>query len=118
MISVEELKVGLLVWWTSERLVDEWSCPCIVICIEDDSVTVKSLDDFREAYLYLSDGEFYEDSLREMRICTIDEVRQYFKEQLRNRSDALTGKRRELKDLEEETSSYKEKVEKFLRDPS
>lgn len=110
MIEKDEIKVGLLIWWSAERLTKAWSCPCVVSHIEGNRFKVTSLDDFKEVEDLFLQGP----CLREMRKCTINEVKDYFKGSERARQDAVTRKSRELADAEEELRIYKQRVAEFI----
>ena len=127
MVTVEELKVNLFVWWTASRRLSAWSCPCVIIDVGDICFRVKSLDDFQDGEsLLINDSPVQNSNLKEMRVCNMREVQAYFKSQLRDMSDTLIHKKRDFEDfedpeilkyieyLEEEISSYEEKVKVFL----
>lgn len=111
MVQASELKVGLLVWWTAERSMKAWSCPCVVtyVDVEKNHYRVRSLDDFEETSNLLIDrGEGGDkSSLTEMRICTLDEVKIYFRE--RSAAMDISNAKRENAQRE-----YLKKAEAFI----
>lgn len=117
MLEIEDMEEGLLVWWRADRAFgSSWSVPCVVTHLDTDkgSFRVRSLDDFKETgYLRLHDA-VDETSRREMRVCTLDDVREFFKRRQYASEDRLIKLRRELKDYEERVSDYKNKVDAFL----
>lgn len=121
MISIEEVKVGLFVWWKVHKSIRSWSIPCIVTRIDENSFAVEFLSDFIVmSGIPLSDvPDFF--SSQEMRFCTIDEVREYFKEQLREkelRYEEITDMQRDGNVALEDFLHYKKKVEVFLEEYS
>ena len=117
MIAPEELKVGLFVWWSAGRHFSSWSCPCVVSDVGDKSFRVKSLDNFMETE-DLSKVRTVEDPgvLHEMRICTLEEVRQYFMGQLREKEDEVIKAQRTLEDRKRGKDVYEAKIKVFLGD--
>lgn len=117
-IEKEKIKVGLLVWWRAERYSSGWSCPCIVIRADKKHFRVMSLDDFKETNdLRLDDRDPHGKSgVEEMRICSIDEIREYFKKRDRKFEDGITELNRKLKDTKEEQEDFRLKSEKFLEE--
>jgi hypothetical protein len=83
MIKQEELKVGMFVWWRcpcmDNRGFPFWSCPCLIIEVYDIKFKIKTLDDHNEFLLLYNIGN--RNILSEMEPCSIDEVRDYFKEE-------------------------------------
>lgn len=117
MVKKEDMKPGTLVWWSAERYMNSWSSPAIVTVVEDEWFKVRSLDDFKETdQLRMDDIPGMDKSVRtsEMRLCTLDEVRDYFKKRKRNLEDAVTEKTRALKDVQDKLAEYEEKVKSFL----
>ncbi len=120
MLKKEDLKVGLLIWWSAERYMRGWSCPAIVTEASDKSFKVRSLDDFKETDdLRMEDdpeGLPYKDesSRKEMRICTMDEVKEYFKKSMRVMEDKVTENQRALTDAQSNLTEYQERVKDFL----
>ncbi|MFW5888551.1 MAG: hypothetical protein ACOCVY_02430 [Patescibacteria group bacterium] len=109
MINKEDMKPGLLVWWSAERYMNAWSCPAIVTEVEDEWFRVRSLDDFKEIDL---DKDV---RTSEMRLCTLDEVKDYFKKRKRGLEDAVTEKTRALEDAQDKLAEYEKKTEDFLK---
>ncbi|MFH1508893.1 MAG: hypothetical protein ABIE68_01900 [bacterium] len=116
MINKEDMKPGLLVWWSAERYMNTWSCPAIVTTVEDEWFRVRSLDDFKETdRLKMNDSPGSDKSCRsEMSICTLDKVQDYFKKRKRGLEDAVTEKTRALKDAQDKLAEYEKKIEDFL----
>jgi hypothetical protein len=120
MIPVEELKVGLFVWWITL----EWSGPCVVTYVDDTFFRVKSLDSFEESInLHIYNFSIWNRSpLSEMTVRTIDEVREYFKEQLRVKEYAIEEMAEkgegDINIPREKFLHYKKKVEAFLEEHS
>ena len=116
MVSIEEMKVGFLVWWEyNGDKVGAWSCLCIVTSVGDDSFKVKSLDNFQESEkLRLSDEGPDGSSRRNMKACTLNEVQRYFKRRLREHEDEISVAKRNPSDLKEEKVSYEREAEAFL----
>ena len=118
MIKKEEMKPGLLVWWSANRYMKSWSCPAIVTVVDEESFKVQSLDDFKETEpLRMNDIPNLDKSVRntEMRICTTEEVLDYFKNRTRHLEDIVISKTRELKDAEDQLAEYQKKTEKFIK---
>ena len=80
MIKKEDLKVGLLVWWTRNGDWSSWDCPCVVtyVNIEENWFRVLSFDDMKETEHELAIDESDKTSLSEMKIVTVDDVVEYF----------------------------------------
>lgn len=99
MLAKEELKVGLLLWWSASRYMRSWSCPCVVTFVDfqKNSYKVISFDDFKQTENLLIDRPEGRDksSLTEMRICTKIDIQKYLNEK---RNELLSTK----KELEEE----------------
>jgi len=103
MVQISELKVGVFVWWTAERYMRGWSCPCVVVEVADEWFKVKSLDDFKVTdRLRMHDIPGLDESSRhEMRLCSKDEVLQYLKIQARQFEDVVAAKARYEKEVAE-----------------
>lgn len=90
----EELEVGKYVWWTANRYMTAWSCPCIVTFVGKDGYRVQSFDDFKETDLLAYRENVPEghdpSSLLEMRVCDKEEVRTY----IRRKEEDLIAKKR------------------------
>jgi len=117
MVKKEDMKPGALVWWSAERYMSGWSCPAVVTAVEENWFKVRSLDSFRETdQLRMDDISDIDKSVRisEMRLCTLDEVRDYFKKRKRSLEDAVTEKTRALKDAQDKLAEYEERVKSFL----
>ncbi|PIR94748.1 hypothetical protein COT95_02475 [Candidatus Falkowbacteria bacterium CG10_big_fil_rev_8_21_14_0_10_37_6] len=117
MINKEDMKPGLLVWWSGGRYINRWSCPAIVTAVEDKWFKVRTLDNFKETgQLKMNEVPDSDKSIRsEMRLCTLDEVHNYFKKHKRNFEDAVTEKTRALKDAQKRLVEYEEKIGPFLK---
>ena len=116
MIKKEDMKPGVLVWWSADRYMRSWSCPAIVTAVTEKWFRVRSLDDFKETNkLRMNDVPDFDKSPRtfEMRLCTMDEVQEYFKKQKRDLEDEVYHKKRALKDAQERLHEYKKRVESF-----
>ena len=117
MIKKEDLKKELLVWWTADRLSHRWSCPAIVTVVGEDYFQVQCLDDFENTVPLSIDGvSGLDESVRiaEMRICTLEEARDYFNLRTRNLEDDVTKKDRALKDAKDKLTKYNNNVKTFL----
>ncbi len=118
MVRKEDVKPGLLVWWSAERYMSGWSCPAVVTVVEEKWFRVRSLDDFKETDpLRMDDVPSGDKSVltSEMRICTLDEVKEYFKKRKRKFEDTITEKIRDLKDAQDAMAGFEEKAEAFLK---
>ena len=118
MVKKEDVKPGLLVWWSAERYMSSWSCPAVVTAVEGGCFRVRSLDNFKEtAPLRMDDVSGGDKSVltSEMRPCTLDEVKDYFKERRREFEDTITEKIRDLKDAHDTMAGFEEKAEAFLK---
>lgn len=118
MVRKEDVKPGLLVWWSAERYMNSWSCPAVVTVVEEKWFRVRNLDDFKETVpLRMDDVSGGDKSVltSEMRVCTLDEVKDYFKERRREFEDTITKKIRGLKDAQEAKVGFEEKAEAFLK---
>jgi hypothetical protein len=85
MIKKQDLKVGLLVWWSRDGHFSDWSCPCVVskVDMQNNTFRVISFDDFKECDDLLikrpSGGDA--SSLTEMELISLKEIEAYFREQ-------------------------------------
>jgi len=102
MIEAHELRKGLLVWWTAERYMSSWSCPCVVTEVAEGHFRVRSFDDGKETGpLRMHDVPGGDPSSRhEMRVCSKTEVRRYFEDRKRALEDRATKARRAVEDAE------------------
>ena len=114
MVKKESLRVGLLVWWSANRLVHAWSCPGMITCVKEDSFKITSFNDFKESEDLHLPNRGGESILDEMRQCTLNEVKEYFKIRERVLNDVVTQKTRELADASEDLRSYKQGVAEFF----
>lgn len=117
MIDKEDMKPGLLVWWSAERDMNSWSCPAVVTAVDRKWFRVRSFDDFKERDQFrMDDSPGLNNCARsEMSICSLDKLQDYFKKRKRNLEDAVTEKTRELKEVQDKLAEYEEKTEDFLK---
>lgn len=107
-VKKEDLKVGLLVWWTAERYMRGWDCPCVVTYVnhEKNHYKIFSFDDCKESGDLLIERPEGGDksSLTEMRICDTEEVGKYFKNKRYKETPAAMVKRILGKEKKKKTS--------------
>lgn len=75
---------------------------------------MKSLDDFKETDDLRMDDEGDKTSRREMRLSSMDEVEEYFKEKAREQEELIRAKTAGLADLKEELKKFKQRSKEFL----
>ena len=91
MIEVNDLRKGLVVWWTADRGLRSWSCPCVVINVTKGYFKVKTFDDFKESEsLRVNDMPVGDKSCRhEMVICSKERVAKYLQDYRRKLSNGI-----------------------------
>ncbi|OIO52076.1 hypothetical protein COY93_00160 [Candidatus Uhrbacteria bacterium CG_4_10_14_0_8_um_filter_58_22] len=95
-MKFKELKVGMLVWWTAQRLFTEWSYPCQIVEIDPErGFRVLGFDDFSESGWL--DGHD-EGSASQMTPCSVREVIEYLEE------ERMTSLTKEVKELQQQLS--------------
>jgi len=79
MITDDQLKPGLLVWWTSYHGFNSTSCPAVITEVSNGQVTVISLASFVK--MTSSTFSLDEDSvLLDMEICSKEKIRNFFED--------------------------------------
>lgn len=121
MIKPDELKVGLLIWWTSDRTHSSWSCPGVITKLdkEKNKYRVKTFDTFEETDDLLIERPAGGDpsSLHEMSLTTPKKVFEYLIEQERSFAERTTKLQAELdkaKQKSEDYSKYAQALRKEL----
>lgn len=119
MIEKKDMKVGLLIWWSAERYMNEWSCPAIITAVGKTWFKVRTFDNFEETeQLRMDDIPNLDRSCRtsEMRICTLQEVQNYLRDRKRYLEDCVIKKSRESKDVQDKLKTYEEQIKIFETD--
>lgn len=96
-LSEGKLGIGDYLWWSSGSIGTSWSCPCIILGIQNKSFRVKSYDTY-EVSNWISFGN--EDVLSEFRICNKEEVKNYLDARLGTVNQTIAtfnGKKEQLK---------------------
>lgn len=109
MINQEDLKPGVFVWWSADRYIHEFSCPCVVTVVNENTFSVRSLDDFRTHHsLRMHDESNDKPSNRgEMSLTTAAEVRRYVQ-------DRLATLQERARKATEELDGYQDRAGMFL----
>lgn len=118
MIKREKITEGLLLLWSTNNYDDEYTCPAIVIEVEEDWFRVQSLDDFSGSdCISINSISNLDKNTRktEMKICTLEEVREYFKKRTKKLNDIVIKKTNELERAEKTLDKYQKNVEAFLK---
>ena len=119
MIKREEITEGLLLLWGVDNSYnDEYTCPAIVVEVEENWFIVRSLDDFRESdCIRIDEVSNLDENVNKskMKICTLEEVQEYFKKRTKKLNDIVTKKTKELERAKKTLNEYQENVEAFLK---
>ena len=111
MIKKEDVKVGVLLWLALSE------CPAIVTAVNDDSFNVQCLNYFGGTDRFTIDvipGTSTLMSHRVIRICTLEEVRDYLNKRTQYFEDYITETEAGLRDARNRVTYYKDKVKTFL----
>ncbi len=114
MVSIEDLKPGVFVWWSAERYMRSWSCPAQVTEVQKDSFKVRSLDDFKESGPLRMHDDVDESTRNEMRLASPAEVREFLEKRVNSLARGVDSHKKDLATAEEYLSRYKKTVEKVV----
>lgn len=118
MIKISEIKKGALIWWkrNPDRFSMGWDCPVIVTEVTKKGFQVKSLDDFKlSPELSMNDGQKFmiPTSRNEMRPCSFTEVKEYFKNNLRDKNQEASDREQAIQNAQKALAEYKESITQY-----
>ena len=119
MIERKKIKKGLLLLWSADNSYNyEYTCPAIVIEVEEDWFIVKSIynstksDCISKKSVSNSKNVHYR---TEMKICTLAYVHEHIKKRTKKLKDFVAQKTDELKWAKKALNECQENVEAFLK---
>jgi len=114
MLQKNELKVGLVIWWTrsSEGWGGDWNCPCIFthVDIEGNKYRVFSFDDFKETgdlqiEMPTPNGS-NSSSLSEMKLSSMEEVKAFLQKEKASAEEKVSKLRKKVEEAESKLALY------------
>lgn len=109
MLKREDIVEGAFIWWTAERYINTWSCPCKIVEVEEEGDKIRfrvlSLDDFKTSSYIHYDGEA---SNNEMRPVDALEVRKYIFKQISELKKEILDSEAKIEQLNMDIDQYKQ----------
>ncbi len=114
MIKLEQLQVGLLVWWTASRYMSEWDCPGVITKVDkaNNKFRVRTFDNMKECSDLLINRDPGDDksALEEMIITTEEEVLTFISKKEASFKQRTLEAEQSLDKLKGEADQYSKKA--------